>query len=148
MGIDILALAGLITAIGSLVGVFVTLRRVRGEIAVERVRINADVSQAMLDQARQWLAHQGDYVSTLRVDIGDLRERIREMNIDLERQDRTHREQVRALEAEMERRDDVHRQYVRYLLRNLAELTEQVCETAGQKPRVISMTYEEFTRDL
>jgi len=148
VGIDLSSLAALLMAIGSLVGVFITLRRVRGEIAVERVRINADVSQAMLDQARQWLAHQGDYVSTLRVDIGDLRERIREMNIDLERQDRTHREQVRALEAEMERRDDVHRQYVRYLLRNLAELTEQVCETAGQKPRVVSMTYEEFTRDL
>jgi hypothetical protein len=148
VGIDLSSLAALLMAIGSLVGVFITLRRVRGEIAVERVRINADVSQAMLDQARQWLAHQGDYVSTLRVDISDLRERIREMNIDLERQDRTHREQVRALEAEMERRDDVHRQYVRYLLRNLAALTEQVCETAGQKPRVISMTYEEFIRDL
>jgi len=129
MDIDIAAVAALLMAVGSLVGVFVTLRRVRAEIAVERVRVDADVSQEIIRQAQEWLKHQGDYVQNLTVEVADLRE------------------QVRTLKAEMERRDDIQRQYVRYLLRNIAELTEQVCE-AGQKPRVISMTYEEFIRDL
>jgi len=129
MDIDITAVAALLMAIGSLVGVFVTLRRVRAEIAVERVRVDADVSQEIIRQAQEWLRHQGDYVQNLTVEVADLRA------------------QIRILKEDQERREENYRQYIRYLLHNIGALTEQVCEL-GYRPAFTPMTYEKFVEEL
>jgi len=129
MDIDITAVAALLMAIGSLVGVFITLRRVRAEIAVERVRVDADVSQEIIRQAQEWLRHQGDYVQNLTVEVADLRA------------------QIRVLKEDQERREENYRQYIRYLLHNIGALTEQVCEL-GYRPAFTPMTYEKFVEEL
>ena len=147
MGIDFIGLAGLVTAIGGLLGVYLTWKRLRAEISVERVRVGAELTDKIIAQADTWLSHQEGYVKKLTDEVAQLRaeiavgrERMRRLEEEIEQRDKANR-------AEMERRDEIHLQYIRYLLHNITELTEQVCD-AGQKPRVVSMTYEEFIRDL
>lgn len=133
--------SGLIVAIGSLVGSIYTIKKVKADIEKEKQQSNSALSGEIVKQAKDWLQQQGVYIDELSKDTAAARAESKSLKEEMER---FKKDQERLIE-EQARREEAYQSYIRYLLRNIKDLTQQICDN-GQVPVFTPMSFDEYTK--
>jgi len=122
-------ITGLLVAIGSLIGSVVTIKKVRAEIEKEKAEVKATETGLSIDiitQAKDWLGQQGVYIDSLQTEVAKLRA------------------EVDKLKKDQAIREESYQSYIRYLLRNIKDLTQQICDS-GVMPNFTPLSFKEYT---
>lgn len=134
-------ISGLLVAIGSLIGSIVTIKKVKADIEKEKQQTDSALSNEIVKQAKDWLQQQGVYIDELTKDTAAARAESRSIKEEMER---LKKDQARIIE-EQAKREEAYQSYIRYLLRNIKDLTQQICDL-GQSPVFTPMSFDEYTK--
>lgn len=122
-------ISGLLVAIGSLIGSIITIKKVKAEIEKEKAAVKvseAGLSTDIIAQAKNWLGQQGVYIDSLQTEVAKLRA------------------EVDKLKKDQAVREETYQSYIRYLLRNIKDLTQQLCDN-GMMPNFTPLSFGDYT---
>jgi len=140
--INIISLiSGLVVAIGGLIGSVVTIKKVKADIAKEKQQADSALSNEIVKQAKDWLQQQGVYIDELTKDTAAARAESKSLKEEME----SFKKDQEKLIEEQARREEAYQSYIRYLLRNIKDLTQQICDL-GQAPVFTPMSFDEYIR--
>ena len=141
MDINIIPLiSALVVAVGSLIGSIYTIKKVKADIEKEKQQLDSTLSSEIVKQAKDWLQQQGVYIDELSKDTAAARSESKSLKEEMER---FKKEQARLIE-EQTSREEAYQSYIRYLLRNIKDLTQQICDM-GEAPIFTPMSFDEYT---